>query len=77
MFTAAVWIRIRHNLSLFDLDPDPDPSINKQKSKKNLDFYNFQIFLDLLSLKTDVNVPSKNNKHINFDKNFCWHLVSQ
>jgi hypothetical protein len=40
---------------------DPDPSINKQKSKKNLDLYNF---LNFLSLKTDVNdlnVPSTSN----------------
>jgi|LakMenE18May11ns_1017448.scaffolds.fasta_scaffold9376397_1 hypothetical protein len=48
---------------------DPDPCINKQlnikKVRKNLDFYYCVIFFsttgmyDNLSLKTDVNVPSK------------------
>jgi hypothetical protein len=29
-----------------------------------------------LSLKNDVNVPSKRNKHKNLEKKiiFCWHL---
>jgi hypothetical protein len=45
--------------ALFCIDPDPDRSINKQKKiKKNLDFYLFYF----LSMKTDVNVPSKSNK---------------
>jgi hypothetical protein len=38
-------------------DPDLDPSINKQKSKENIDFYFLLLLFDILSLKTDVNVP--------------------
>jgi hypothetical protein len=57
-------------LDLVDLDPkfictDPDPvlSINKQtKIKKNLDFSCFGLLYDFLSLKNDVNVPSKRKK---------------
>ncbi len=30
---------VRVTGSVVNPDPDPDPSINKQKSKKNLDFY--------------------------------------
>jgi hypothetical protein len=49
--------------------PDPDPSINKQKSKKNLDFYYFLLlFFDFSSLKNDVNVSSKSNRLKNFEK---------
>jgi len=32
-----------------DPDPAPDPSINKQKIKKNLDFFNFVTSLSLES----------------------------
>jgi hypothetical protein len=41
-----------------DLDPDPDsdPSSTSKKSKKNLDFY--YLYLDFLSLKNDLNVPT-------------------
>jgi hypothetical protein len=46
-----------------DPAPDPDPS-----SKKNLDSYCFVTSLDFLSLKNDVNAPSKSNKHTNFKK---------
>jgi hypothetical protein len=44
------------------LDPDPDPSIIMQNSKKNLDSYYFVTLFDFLSLKNDVNVPSKSKK---------------
>ena len=44
------------------MDPDPDPSIIMQNSKKNLDSYYFVTLFDFLSLKNDVNVPSKSNK---------------
>ncbi len=36
------------------MDPDPDP--------ENLDSYYFVTIFDFLSLKNDVNVPSKSNK---------------
>jgi hypothetical protein len=54
-----------------DLAPDQDPSINEQKMKKNIDFYCF-----VTSLKNDVNVPSKRNKHKNLARKifFCWRL---
>jgi hypothetical protein len=43
--------------------------------KKYLDFYCFVTLYDFLSLKNDVNVPSKRNKHKNFKKIiFWWHL---
>ena len=47
-----------------DPDPalDPDPSIIMQISKKNLDSYYFVTLIDFLSLKNDVNVPSKSNE---------------
>ncbi len=41
--------------------PDPDPSI-MQNNKKNLESYYFVILFDFLSLKNNVNVPSKSNK---------------
>jgi hypothetical protein len=48
------------------MDPDPDPSIMQKKiSKKNLDSYYFVTLFDILSLKNDVNVPSKSNKQKN------------
>jgi hypothetical protein len=42
-----------------DPHPDPDPSIIMQNSKKNLDSFYFATIFDFLSLKNDVNVPSK------------------
>jgi hypothetical protein len=62
-----------HVLGLPDPDPDPlvrgmdpdpasDPSIIMQNSKKNLDSFYFVTLFDFLSLKNDVNVPSKSNK---------------
>ena len=44
------------------LDPDPDPSIIMQKNKKNPESYYFVTLFDFLSLKNNVNVPSKGNK---------------
>ncbi len=61
-----------------DLDPlvrgmDPDPtsapdlqSVPSKNSKKNLDSYCFVTSCGLLSLKNDINVPSKSNKQKNF-----------
>jgi hypothetical protein len=40
---------------------DPDP-FNKPKTKKYLDFCGLLAYNDLLSLKPDVNVPTKSNK---------------
>jgi hypothetical protein len=57
------------------LDPDPlikvmdldqDPSVIKQNIKKNLGSYCFVTFFDFLSLKIDVNVPSKSNRKTYF-----------
>jgi hypothetical protein len=50
------------------LDPDPDPSISMQKNKKNLESYYFVTLFDFLSLKNNVNVPSKSNKQ----KKLCY-----
>ncbi len=44
------------------LNPDPDPSIIMQNNKKNLESYYFVTLFDFLSLKNNVNVPSKSNK---------------
>jgi hypothetical protein len=47
-----------------DPDPAPDPDLSSscKNSKKNLDSYYFVTLFDFLSLKNDVNVPSKSNK---------------
>ncbi len=55
-------------------DLDPDPSIYKQKSRKTLISAILWLLFDVLSLKTDLNVPSESNKQNNF---FFWHRVSQ
>jgi hypothetical protein len=61
-----------------DPDPalDPDPSSSCKNSKKNLDSYYFVNLFDFLSLKNDVNVPSKSNKKkkLCIKLFFCWHL---
>jgi hypothetical protein len=44
------------------MDPDPDPLSLCKNRKKNLDSYYFVTLYDFLSLKNDVNVPSKSNK---------------
>jgi hypothetical protein len=48
------------------MDPDPaldtDPSINMKNNKKNLESYYFLTLFNFLSLKNNVNVPSKSNK---------------
>ncbi len=52
-----------------DSDPDTDPSIDKQKKlKKNLVSTNLRLLFDFLSMKTDINVPSRSNKQINFEE---------
>ena len=45
------------------LDPDPDPSIVMKNSNKNLDSKYFVTLFDFLSLKNNVNIPSKINEH--------------
>ncbi len=61
------------------MDPDPDPSTTMKNSRKNLVSYYFVTPFDFLSLKNDVNVPSKSNKQKKFLKKivFCWHLEGQ
>jgi hypothetical protein len=57
-------------------DPAPDPSITCKNSKKNLDYY-FVTLFNFLSLKNEVNVPSKSNKQKKLKIKklfFCWHL---
>ncbi len=64
--------RIRTFLGL--LDPDPLEAwlrillSSSKNSKKNLDSYGTVLLLlfDFLSLKNDINVPSKSNKQKNF-----------
>jgi hypothetical protein len=43
-------------------DPDPDPLSSSKISKKNLDSCYFMNIFYVLSLKNDVNVPSKSIK---------------
>ena len=47
-----------------------------KNNKKNLDSYYFVTLFDVISLKNDVNVPSKSNQQKNlFEKIvFCWRL---
>jgi hypothetical protein len=74
-FFAVLRIRIHMFLGL----PDPDPSIIMQNSKKTLDSYYFVTLFDFLSLKNDVNVPSKSDKQKKLCKqiSYCWHLEGQ
>ncbi len=66
----ASLIRIRY---LFLRILDPDPSINKQRIEEKYWFLLFcDFFYDFLSMKTDVNVPSKRNKHKNFVKKLIF-----
>jgi hypothetical protein len=67
-----------------DPDPalDPDPSIlisSCKNNKKNLESYYLVTLFDFLSLKNNVNVPSKSNKQKKLCKKlvFCWHLEGQ
>jgi hypothetical protein len=50
-----------------------------KNSKNNLDSYYFGTLFDFLSLKNDVNAPSKSSKQKNCGKKlvFCWHLEGQ
>jgi hypothetical protein len=61
------------------MDPDPDPSTTMQNSKNNLDPYYIVTLFDFLSLKNDVNVPSKSNKQKKLFKkiSFLFHLEGQ
>jgi hypothetical protein len=54
-----------------DADPDLDPNINKQKSKKNLDFYYFVNSFLLFIFEKVI------SKKIGEKIIFCWHLVTQ
>jgi hypothetical protein len=42
----------------------------RKNSKKKFVSYSFLTFYDFLSMKNDVNVPSKSNKQKNLDKKF-------
>jgi hypothetical protein len=48
------------------MDPAPYPLSLSKNSKKNLDFYCVVTFFYFLSLKNNVNVPSKGNMQKNF-----------
>ncbi len=67
IFKTVFRIRI-HRIHMFLGLPDSDPDLlySGKNFKKNLKFYCFVTFLDFLSLKNDVNVPSKSNKQKNF-----------
>jgi hypothetical protein len=65
--SILVWIPIRIQSGSRAPDPDLQPcwppgSIIMQNSKKNLGSYYFVTLFDFLSLKKDLNVPSKSNK---------------
>jgi hypothetical protein len=78
MFWGLLWIRIRiSNLLVRIRFRIRILSSTSKKMKKNLDFYCFATSLWYLSLKNDINVPSKRNKHRNLKKEkniICWHL---
>ncbi len=66
---------------LLDPDPlvrgmDPDPSIIMQNNKKNLESHYFATLFDFLSLKNNVNVPSKSNKQKKLCKKISFLLAS-
>ena len=60
----VIWRRIRilAHLKISVADPDPSTVSSCKNSIKNLDSYSFVTLFDFLSLKNDVNVPSKSNK---------------
>jgi hypothetical protein len=60
----ASWIRIRILLS------------SCKNSKKNLDSFHFVTLFDFLSLKNDVNVPSKSNEKKKFLLKISFLLAS-
>ncbi len=82
-----LWIRIRRICKFLGL-PDHDPSLfvriwiltsSSRTVRKNLIYTILWLLHDFLSLKTDVNVPSKSNKKKNFWKEnlfFVWHFKS-
>jgi hypothetical protein len=55
------------------MKPDPDPvlSSTSNKARKTL----ISTIYDFLSMKTDVNVPSKSNKHKNFEEKIDKKLI--
>jgi hypothetical protein len=61
---SDVWIRIRLWIRIL--------LSSCKNNKKNLEFYYFVTLLDFLSLKNNVNVPSKSNKQKKLV--FCWNL---
>jgi hypothetical protein len=71
-FEPMFRIRIQRIHTFMDL------SINKQKNLEKPWFLQFCHFLlnNLISLKTDVNVPTVSNKQKKFEQKdfFCWHL---
>ncbi len=86
--TTVLQIRIRiHRIHMFLglTYPDPDPLargwirillLSCKNSNKNLVSYCLVTLFDFLSLKNDVNIPSKSNKQKIFVKKlvFCWNL---
>jgi hypothetical protein len=88
VFRILTRIRIHIFLGLPDpdplvrgMDPDlnqaPDPLSSSKNSKKNLDSYCFVTSLDFLSLKNDVNVPSKStviSRKTFLKLVFCWRF---
>jgi hypothetical protein len=64
-------------LGLPDPDPETDPSISKQKYEEKYSIPTvLWLVLDFLSLKNDVNVPSKTNKQKKFFIFFIFLLAS-
>ncbi len=49
---------------------------HEKKNKKNLESYYFVTLFDFLSLKNNVNVPSKSNKHKKLCKKISFLLAS-
>ncbi len=67
---SEVWIRIRRWIRIRIL------LSSCKNSKKNLDSYYFVTLFDFLSLKNDVNVPSKSNKQKKLCKKISFLLAS-
>jgi hypothetical protein len=74
---AVLRIRI-HRIHMFLGHPDPDFSIisSCKNSKENLGSYCFVTLFDFLSLKNDVNVPSKSNRLKKFKQKISVLLAS-
>ncbi len=74
---AVLWMRI-HRIRMFLGHPDLDPDFHQQaqKFRRPLFLLFFTSFFDLLSMKTNLNIPQKVGTVICKKTYIFWHLLS-